>query len=182
MVSSSAYGFGSGAVTESRGCAGLVSGIRQQLILQLDLARLAYLVNARSATIKARVANGGTSMPMKPRNIGWYQTPGFFRKLSSSIRSGMVRNKELYRQGRLSSGWGCTLQFWRNGAQIGAIHIRAEQERIYLHSPRRSTGRQRPTADRPAAQGLLQQGRNAARFRYRSRCHCQERVEAVLSR
>jgi hypothetical protein len=83
MVSSSAYGFGSGAVTESRGCAGLVSGIRQQLILQMDVARLAYLVNARSATIKARVANGSTSMPMKPRNIGWYQTPGFFRKLSS---------------------------------------------------------------------------------------------------
>jgi hypothetical protein len=104
------------------------------------------------------------------------------KTILASIRSGMVRNKELYRQGRLSSGWGCTLQFWRNGAQIGAIHIRAEQERIYLHSPRRSTGRQRPTADRPAAQGLLQQGRNAARFRYRSRCHCQERVEAVLSR
>jgi hypothetical protein len=38
MVSPSAYGFGSGAVTESRGCAGLVSGIRQQLILQMDVA------------------------------------------------------------------------------------------------------------------------------------------------
>jgi hypothetical protein len=103
MVSPSAYGFGSGAVTESRGCAGLVSGIRQQLILQMDVARLAYLVNARSATIKARVANGSTSMPMKPRNIGWYQTLGFFRKLSSLQYDPAWSETEQYGHVRISS-------------------------------------------------------------------------------
>jgi hypothetical protein len=37
-------------------------------------------------------------------------------------------------------GVGGRLQFWRNGAQVGAIHIRAEKERIYLEYRVRSAG------------------------------------------
>lgn len=70
--------------------------------------------------------------------------------LGSGRRSGWGRDKvewckslevnELRRRGCLSRGWAGTLQFWRNGTQVGAIHIRAEQERIYLEYRIRSAG------------------------------------------
>jgi hypothetical protein len=130
--------------TESRGCAGLVSGIRQQLILQMDVAAGVLSERQKRDYQGAR----GKRQYVYADEAAQYWLVSNARLLQktilASIRSGMVRNKELYRQGRLSSGWGCTLQFWRNGAQIGAIHIRAEQERIYLHSPRRSTNRPLP--------------------------------------
>lgn len=70
--------------------------------------------------------------------------------LGSGRRSGWGRDKvewcrsidvnELHQQGHLRSGSGCRLQFWRNGIQIGSIHIQAEQERICLEYRVRSAG------------------------------------------
>ena len=69
--------------------------------------------------------------------------------LGSGRRGGWGRDKveqsrsidvnKLQREGRLR-GWGFTLQFWRNGTQIGVIHIRPEQERIFLEYRVRTAG------------------------------------------
>jgi len=104
MVSSSAYGFGSGAVTKSRGCAGLVSGIRQQLILQMDVAAGVLSERQKRDYQGAR----GKRQYVYADEAAQYWLVSNARLLQktilASIRSGMVRNRTIRTRSNFKPG------------------------------------------------------------------------------